>query len=263
MALLATAAAVGCARPRHGSAIQAPTPASFTRPVVLEGRNLTLHLQRGDAAHATSLIIYATGDGGWRGKDREVYTQIASLGYATAGFSAPEYLAHLPGGDGTTTPVLVGLDVAQVIDATRAALQTPSTTPVVLVGVSRGADLMVVAAGQPGLQPALAGVVAMGLTREEEYVRRRRRPDVALELYAYLPRLGNLPLAVIQSTRDRYLSAADARVLFGSDTPLRVLHAVEARNHSFSGARPLLYALLRDSLAWVGRNAPPRPGRAS
>ena len=33
----------------------------------------------------------------------------------------------------------------------------------------------VVAAGQPGLQPQLGGVVAMGLTREEEYVHRRRR----------------------------------------------------------------------------------------
>lgn len=252
-----------CAGRDRRSTVASTASTTFARQVVLEGRSLTVHLQRGDAAHAHALIVYATGDGGWRGKDRDVYRQMVSWGYAVAGFSAPEYLAHLSGDAGTTTPARVGLDLAQVIDVTRDALLMPHSAPATLVGVSRGADLMVVAAGQPQLQPELAGVVAMGLTREEEYVRRRRRPGVALELYAYLPRLGDLPLSVIQSTRDRYLPAADARVLFGPDTPVRTLHPVAARNHSFAGARPRLYALLRDSLTWVGQHASsssgPRP----
>ena len=263
LALLTLCAAAGCARPVGRSAVAGPSPSPFTRRLVLNGHSLSLHLQRGDPAHVTPLVVYATGDGGWRGKDRDVYRQIASWGYAAAGFSAPEYLAQLPGDEGTTTPVLVGRDIAQVVDATRDALLLPSTTPVVLVGVSRGADLMVVAAGQPRLQPELAGVIAMGLTREEEYVRRRRQPDVALELYAYLPRLGTVPLSVIQSTRDRYLPAAEARVLFGNDTPLRMFQAVDARDHSFAGARPRLYALLRDALVWAGGHAAPQPGHAS
>ena len=233
-------------------------PATFERQTVLEGRPLAVHLRRGDGAHANALVLYATGDGGWRGKDRDVYQQMGSWGYATAGFSAPEYLAHLPGDAGTTTPARVGRDIAQLAGMARQALLLPETTPVTLVGVSRGADLMVVAAGQPGLQPELSGVVAMGLTREEEYVRRRRQPEVALDLYTYLPRLGQLPVSVIQSTRDRYLSAADARRLFGSDTPVRRLHPVVARNHSFAGARPRLYALLHDSLVWVGAAGPAR-----
>jgi len=262
MLVFAAGAVASCARPQPGSTVPSNATAPFARQVVLEGRRFTVHLQRGDPAHASTLIVYATGDAGWRGKDREVYRQMASWGYAMAGFSAPEYLEHLPGDAGTTTPAQVGRDLARVIAVTRDALLMPQSTSVTLVGVSRGADLMVVAAGQPQLRPELSGVVAIGLTREEEYVRRRRRPDVALELYAYLPRLGDLPLSVIQSTRDRYLPAADARVLFGSDTPRRVLHAVDARNHSFAGARPRLYALLHDSLAWVGRYAPPRSGPA-
>lgn len=233
--------------------MDAATP--FEQDVLIEGRNLTLHLQRGDAAHAHELVVYATGDGGWRGKDRDVFKRMGAWGYTIAGFSAPEYLEHLPGDAGITTPARVGRDIADVIDVTREALRLPRSTPAVLVGVSRGADLMVVAAGQPGLRPELSGVVAMGLTREEEYVRRRQRPDVALELYTYLPRLGELPVSVIQSTRDRYLPAADARALFGRDTPVRRLHAVAARNHSFAGARPRLYALLLDSLDWVGQHA--------
>jgi fermentation-respiration switch protein FrsA (DUF1100 family) len=198
--------------------------------------------------------VYATGDGGWRGKDREVYAQLESWGYAAVGFSAPEYLKHLPGvegDDGATTPARLSRDFAVIIESARQSLQIPESQPAILVGVSRGADLSVVAAGQPGLQPQLGGVVAIALTKEEEYVRRRRRPKVPLDLYGYLDRLGDIPLAVIQSTRDNYLNAGDARDLFGQDTPVRRFHAVEADNHSFGGSRPILYETLRGALDWI------------
>lgn len=221
--------------------------------VQLNAHPLTLHLSPGSAEHQGELLVYATGDGGWRGKDRDVYRQLQSWGYPTVGFSAPDYLNHLPGDDGTTTPARLASDFAAIIDAARPLLHVPQSGPVILVGVSRGADLAVVAAGQPGLQPELGGVVAMGLTREEEYVHRRRRPDLALELYPYLRNLRDVPLSVIQSTRDSYLPADAARTLFGSDTPVRQFHAIEARNHSFAGARQAMYATLRSSLAWLHR----------
>ena len=101
----------------------------------------------------------------------------------------------------------------------------------------------------------------MGLTREEEYVR-RRRSNTALELYPYLSRLGAVPIAVIQSTRDSYLPAREARALFGADTPRHAFHAIEARNHSFGGARDLLYQTLRESIEWV-EGAVAHPGAAS
>ena len=228
-------------------------PRGFERRVQINGHPLTLHVAPGVASQRKALVLYATGDGGWRGKDREVYTQLQSWGYAVAGFSAPEYLKHLPGDTGTTTPIRLANDFVRIVAAARQALQLPESGPVILVGVSRGADLAVVAAGQPGLQPELGGVVAMGLTREEEYVHRRRRPTAALDMYRYLPRLGDVPLSVIQSTRDNYLAADAARGLFGEDTALRTFHAIDARNHSFAGARPLLYATLHSSLAWVDR----------
>jgi hypothetical protein len=228
-------------------------PRPFERSIQLNEHPLVLHLSPGTSAHDGELLVYATGDGGWRGKDKDLYRQLASWGYGVVGFSAPEYLKHLPGDDGTTTPARLALDFAAIIDASRAALELPPTSPAILVGVSRGADLVVVAAGQPGLQPELGGVVAVALTREEEYVRRRRRPKVALDLYTYLPQLGDVPLSLIQSTRDNYLPADAARALFGEDTPVRTFHAIEARNHSFSGARSILYSTVRSSLGWLDR----------
>jgi len=237
----------------HAGGAGLSRPQSFDRRIDLENRPLTLHLSPAVPVHRDELIVYATGDGGWRGKDLELFHQLQAWGYAAAGFSASEYLRDLPGDDGTTTPDLVADDFGAIIDAARGALSITAVSPVVLVGVSRGADLVVVAAGQPALQPQLGGVVAVALTREEEYVHHHLEPVLPFELYPYLPQLGDIPVSVIQSTRDNYLPAREARELFGKDTPRRTLHAVEARNHSFGGARDRLYSTLRSSLAWVER----------
>ena len=228
---------------------------TFDTQVDVHERPLTVHVTSDPSRPTDDLLIYVTGDGGWRGKDREVYTQLQLWGYSVAGFSAPEYLESLPGEEGTTTPSRLASDFSQIIQSARSALELPQSVPVVLVGVSRGADLAVVAAGQSGLQAEIGGVVAIGLTREEEYVHRRRRATEALELYAYLPRLGDIPVSLIQSTGDNYVPADEARVMFGDDTPVRRFHAVEARNHSFSNARPALYESLRSSLVWLDRVA--------
>jgi len=118
------------------------------------------------------------------------------------------------------------------------------------------------------------------LTREEEYVlhpRRRRRPRrpapgaaiapapapdvvndglagmVMFEPYRDLNRLLSVPVEVVQSTRDGYVAAADARQLFGPDTATRRLVAIEASNHSFGGARDALYAEMFKGVEWIRR----------
>lgn len=226
-----------------------------------DGDSLALHLSRPctlDAAHP--LILYATGDGGWRGKDRDAFEQIAAWGYPAAGFSSPNYLRHLVRHTHQTTPADVARDYARVIGIVKARMAVDDDVPTILVGVSRGSGLAVAAAGEPSLQPSLAGVVAVALTREEEYVHRLRRkrsapqdpPEmVMLDNYEYLPRLRNLPLSIIQSTHDDYLPADEARRLLGPDSSVRQLHPIRSKNHSFSDARALLYEELRASIAWV------------
>jgi fermentation-respiration switch protein FrsA (DUF1100 family) len=141
---------------------------------------------------------------------------------------------------------------------------------VILVGISRGAGLAVVAAGQRVLRDRLVGVLAIALTKEEEYVRHYRvrrgtpagtpqRELVMIETYEYLRRLSSLPVSVIQSTRDGYLPAAAARELFGPDTPDRQLHAIDALDHSFNGGRDELYQQMEQSLTWLDPFLLPAP----
>jgi hypothetical protein len=60
-----------------------------------------------------------------------------------------------------------------------------------------------------------------------------------------------VPVAVIQSTRDNYIPADQARRLFGPDTPLRALVAIDAEDHNFGGAVARLYAEMEHSLRWL------------
>ena len=210
--------------------------------VTLNGYPVTLHLARPATTPRLPLLIYATGDGGWRGKDLDLFRHLTSWGYPIAGFSAPEYVKHLSGDAETTTPARLARDYERHHDVGQAVADAAVVDARHPGRCVRGAGLSVVAAGQEMLQPLLDGVVAMGLTREEEHVRwRRRRESTELKIYDYLPRLGPMPMAVIQSTRDNYLPSDIARVLFGSDTDRRQVSRDRCPQSQFAGARPLLY----------------------
>ena len=263
----AAIALAGCGM--HREPVVRPPGIQVVRTIVLNGHPLRIHVaDTREATGSRPLIVYATGDRGWAGKDLDVYRHLVAWGYPVAGFDAHDYVKHL-GRAESTTPSRLANDYAAIIATAREALGRPADGPVVLLGVSRGADLSVVAAGRPQLRAHLSGVIAVALTQEEEYVKwfgrrlRRRRTGAPappptsgqdaetprmVQLYDYLPLLRELPLTVIQSTRDNYLPAAEARALFGPDTPVRHFISIQARNHSFAGSREELYAAMRGAL---------------
>jgi pimeloyl-ACP methyl ester carboxylesterase len=169
----------------------------------------------------------------------------------------------LSGGVDALAPDALAQDFRAILTASAAQLGLNPETPAVLVGVSRGADLAVIAAGDGHLGHVLSGVIAVALTDEEEYVRhpshhlphvgRPKAPEPPLEMarpYEYLARIAS-PIALIQSTNDQYVPAARAAVQFGPDSPRRRFYPIDARNHSFAGARGVMYRALRASLEWI------------
>lgn len=231
-------------------------------------RRWPVHLHR--SSHPLSDapgILYLTGDGGWRGLDRLLFHMLAESGWPVAGLSTPVYLRQLPGGAGVTTPEALALDIMELRAFAGEQPGWPAGRPLVLAGYSRGAGLAVAAAGHPLLGACLGGVLAIGLTPEEEHVhlyRPRRggspvgkpRRDLSmLEMRDYWPRLGQLPLAVIQSAADGYWPAAGVRSLLGPDSPCRSLLAVPSGGHNFAGGRPALGQAVRQALAWLQQTA--------
>jgi hypothetical protein len=251
--------ATGCAARMPHVAV-----ATQSRSIVrVQHRWLLLHLSRPPVTSPRRpLVVFVTGDGGWRGKDLDAFNHLIEWGYPVVAFSAPDYLNHLARAADSVHPAVLANDFAGVIDTARTNFGLPPAGPVVLTGVSRGADLVVVAAAQRALSAPVTGVLAVALTKEEEYVRHHRHgrrhgraaPDdsdwVMAEPYALLPDV-QAPVCVIQSAHDEYVPASEARSLFGPDTPTRRLYAIASRNHSFSDARDDLYEAMRTSLAWL------------
>jgi pimeloyl-ACP methyl ester carboxylesterase len=234
-----------------------PRPTVPDQFVALNTHSLRLHFENSDTTATRPLLVFATGDGGMHRKDLDTYRHLAALGDPIVGFDARDYVKHLGHSTPTTTPERLAQDYSEIIGRARTVLGLDAHCPVVLVGVSRGAGLSVVAAGQ--LRDSISGVIAVALTQEEEYVRWYRHlplphethAAVMVNVYEYLEELGNLPVAVIQSTHDHYLPAAKAREQFGPDTPHRWLQAIDASNHNFSDARTEMYEAIRSALQWV------------
>ena len=210
------------------------------------------------------LILYATGDGGWEGASKAVFQHLAERGYPVVGFSARDYLKDLRRDRTFISPDRMARDLDWIIDSAKVQMSLPAGTPTILVGVSRGAEFMVAAAAQPSLQPRPAGAVALALTRETDYVRNRptskrkaskmgssRMESGQILSYVRLKEAIDIPIAVIQSTHDRYLPAAEASTLFGGDTSMRHFMAIEAKNHGFGGARDVMLQELDNSLGWI------------
>jgi len=242
-----------------------------TAHVTLHGSLLTLHLAdpgRGGTV-ALPLVVYASGDGGWFGAAVGMFRTIAAGGYPAVGFSARALLKIEQAGHSPLSGAQIADSYRAILETGRRALALPPDAPAVLTGWSRGAALAVLAASEPETDPAITGVVAIGLARDEQLdvepgddgdpaepeaaaPSRRHGAAHGLLMYPLLARIIPRRCAVVQASGDRYLPAAQARALFGDDTDHRHFYMVQADNHRFGGGKDALRQALLDAVAWTG-----------
>jgi type IV secretory pathway VirJ component len=216
--------------------------------------------------HPGYLVVFATGDDGWSGTSAALFQHLADEGYALAGFSAPEVLAPIVGNGELVSTSQAARGLKELYALARRHLGLADSTPIVIVGFSRGATVVAFTAVHPELQGEIAGAVAIALTREADYLHvpeRERGPAIQvdnqgrLQLYPAVKLLGSKRMAVIQSTHDSYVPSAESRQLLGPDTPTLRLYEVESKNHGFSDARDKLLEDVDGALRWVEQAAPP------
>jgi len=210
--------------------------------------------------HPDFLIVFATGDGGWRATSLDLMEHLAEAGYSIAGFSAPDIIKPVKrSGERMSTDHAAQRFKAAYARA-RHDLGFADSTPIIVVGYSRGATLVAFTAVHPELRAGVGGAVAIALTREADYLRappNERAPNLLvddqgrIQIYPALQFLGTTRLAVIQSTNDSYVPSAESRRLLGPDTPTLRLYEVEAKNHGFGGGRDKLLLDLDDALRWI------------
>src|SRR5215510_4779252 len=182
----------------------------ITKDSIKEGprRISMIYAKPSTVKHPDYLVVFATGDGGWRSVSLDVFDHLAALGYMCAGINSPEAVKPVKrAGEKMSTAQAAERVGASFADAKK-AFGLPESTPVIVVGFSRGATLVAFSALHPELRNQVRGAIALALTREADYLRAppaERAPDVLvddqgrIQIYPALKSMGSAPVAVIQS----------------------------------------------------------------
>ncbi len=202
-------------------------------------------------------MLYLPGDGGWRGFAVEMVKSMASFGYDVYAWDTKQYLESFTTGQSALKETDVMADfrfVAQWITQGR-------RDRVTLSGWSEGAGLALLAAASSQDKSALRGLLAIGLPESGSlgwrladnltYLTKRAPNEPQFSALPRMPKVAPLPLAMIYSTHDEYVSPESARKLFDNAAQPKRLFLVEARDHRYDGNQAEFYKSLREALSWI------------
>ena len=206
-----------------------------------------------DPSHERGCILFAPGDGGWRGFAITVAKEAAGWGYDVYGLDTKEYLESFTGNKSLQqTEVMTDLRaVAEVVRGKRR---------VALIGWSEGAGLMALA-GAAGSKEAYAGLITMGLGDKNvlgwrffdnlTYLTKKQPHEPVFYASSYMPRIAPLPLVMLHSANDEYVGRDEATRLFSAAMEPKRLVVIEAQNHRFEGAQREFFRHLQEALEWT------------
>jgi fermentation-respiration switch protein FrsA (DUF1100 family) len=207
-------------------------------------------------------VIVSSGDGGWIHLGPSVAEFLSTRGFFVIGFDTRAYLSSFTSGHSTLRPEDVPGDFKVLLQHARGAT---SKKPI-LIGVSEGGGLSVLAAADPDLKSQVAGVIGLGVPNATELGWRLRdsliylthktpdEPTVATE--TIIGNVSPLPFAAIHSTNDEFVPVATIEHILTHAREPKRLWIVEASNHRFSSNEQEFQARLLEAIAWVKQNAP-------
>jgi type IV secretory pathway VirJ component len=183
----------------------------------IRGRFQQLHR---DGSRGGDPIILSSGDLGWVGLVVHVAELLAGHGYYVIGLNSKAYLASFTTKDSTLAPGDVPQDYAKLIEY---AGQNSAAKPV-LAGISEGAGLFLLAAGNPAVKGSIRRVLGLGLPDENElgwkwqdftiWITNKKPNEPGFMVEDIISAVSPLPLAEIQSTHGEFISLEKAKAMF-------------------------------------------------
>jgi pimeloyl-ACP methyl ester carboxylesterase len=235
-------------------AIATPAWTESRDTLVIRSRTQELHLY---GRTGSPPIVLSSGDLGWAGFVVHVAEYLESRGYRVIGLDSRAYLSSFTSKTGTLRPEDVPADYRLLIDY---AQQGSQVRPI-LVGISEGAGLSVLASALPDVKARVQGVLGLGLPDENElgwkwqdftiWVTKRVPNEPSFMVKDIIGRVSPLPLAEIHSTHDEFLPLDQARALFARAGEPKRMWEIEAANHRFSNNRSELDRRLVEALSWI------------
>ena len=235
-------------------------PAQTTGTITIRGHAQSLRLY---GARGGSPVIVSSGDGGWIHLGPHVAEVLAAKGLFVVGFDVKAYLESFTSGRVTLRPEDEPGDYKVLADfAARGTTQKP-----ILIGVSEGAGLSVLAATDPQTKRSIAGVLGLGLPNLNElgwrwrdaliYVTHGVPKEPTFSTAAIVDRVAPTPLGAIHSTQDEFVPLSEVqRVLDAAKEPKR-LWIVKASDHRFTDNLAEFDRRLLEAIAWVTQNVAP------
>jgi fermentation-respiration switch protein FrsA (DUF1100 family) len=247
-----------------GSGSAAPSSQPSVQAARVEAVNIRGHQQRLRIYGTPNgvPVIVSSGDGGWIHLGPHVAEVLADKGYYVIGFDVRAYLEAFTTRTGTLAPENEPDDYKVLIDY---AAQATGRKPV-LIGVSEGAGLSVLAATGAPNRESVAGVIGLGLSNLTElgwrwkdmiiYVTHRAPDEPTFSVASIVDRLKPIPLAAIHSTHDEFVPLSEVQdVLARAGGPKR-LWTVSASDHRFSGSVTDFDRCLLEALNWIASVRP-------
>lgn len=231
---------------------QAPAPGRNNLSIRGQAQDVYFFPGAGTGPHRK--VLFAPGDGGWRGFAITIAEQLASAGYDVYGLDTRRYLKSMTG---SLNPAQIASDFAQIARW----LVQGSSERVLLVGWSEGAGLALAAGADPSSRNTYGGLVFIGMT--EFNILGWRWRDVGAEIVKKLPneptfksadyimRVAPLPVFMIASTHDEYISVSATQQLFSTARDPKRLVMIEADDHKYSGKTDEFFHSLKEGLTWI------------
>ncbi len=232
--------------------------AETTDTIAIRGHAQTLHLY---GTRGGPPAIVSSGDGGWMHLGPHVAEVLAANGFFVVGFDVKTYLESFTSGKTTLRPEDEPGDYKVLADyAARGSTHKP-----ILIGVSEGAGLSVLAATDPETRAAVAGVLGLGLPDLNElgwrwkdnliYLTHSVPNEPTFSTAAIVERMAPAPLAAIHSTHDEFVPVAVVQKVIAAAKEPKKLWIVNASDHRFSGNVAEFDRRLLEAVAWVTQAA--------
>ena len=228
--------------------------------VPVRGKVITLTIYHPKTA-ARGTIIMGSGDVGWVGLAVSMAEELSAQGFIVIGVNARQYLSTFTSGRDHLQAKDVPRDYKLFAD--RLKEKQLLVRPVVLSGVSEGAALAVLAASDPTNHAWIDGVITLGLPATAELAWRwtdlwasmvkKDADEPSFTVADVVPAVSPLPLYMIQSKKDEYVTPAEYEKFRAIAREPKQLVLIEASNHRFTDRRPELSRAFAAGLEWIAK----------
>jgi hypothetical protein len=140
-----------------------------------------------------------------------------------------------------------------------------SNTKPILIGLSEGAGLSVLAATNPHMKTRIAGVIGLGLPDRNElgwhwkddviYLTHGTPHEPTFSVAEIVGRVAPVPLGAIHSTRDEFVPLAEVQHVLERAGEPKKLWVVKAANHRFSDNLAEFDQRLLEAISWITQHS--------